>query len=339
MQTIGADWELVAKHNGIPRTTARRIVVSGSPEVKQRGGSRAANIKCTPEIEAALVAYVEENCLLTLEQLKTMVWVDFGVDLSTSLSSQKLTGQLYTVKQVRVEPATCNSEVNIQKRKQFALDLLKYSAEGAFIVYYDESNYNLYCKRMQGRALKGKRAIVKLPPSKGKNLQIQCAVSTEVGLLHYETQRGSIKMEENAAFVNAVYDVAKTHPTYQQHFAGKPVVIVLDNAPVHSKTEELVREREDLVLLRLAPHSRMCNPIEGCFSVLKAAIKRFLALSHDAMLSAPRGQMTELRMQLLEQAAEVCMNCMDLRLVNKMALHCAQAVAAAKRGEPMEYGT
>ncbi|EGZ10111.1 hypothetical protein PHYSODRAFT_256385 [Phytophthora sojae] len=149
---------------------------------------------------------------------------------------------------------------------------------------------------MQGRALKGKRAIVKLPPSKGKNLQIQCAVSTDVGLLHYETQRGSIKMEENAASVNTVYDAAKAHPTYQQHFA--------------------------------------C-----CFSVLKAAIKRFLALSHDEMLSAPRGQMTELRMQLLEQAAEVCMNCMDLRLVNKMALHCAQVVAAAKRGEPMEYGS
>ncbi|GMF80514.1 unnamed protein product [Phytophthora fragariaefolia] len=79
--------------------------------------------------------------------------------------------------------------------------------------------------------------------------------------------------------------------------------------------------------------------IVGCFSVLKAAIKRFLALSHDEMLSAPRGQMTELRMQLLEQAAEVCMNCMDLRLENKMALHCTQAVAAAKRGEPMEFGT
>ncbi|KAE9026271.1 hypothetical protein PF011_g2635 [Phytophthora fragariae] len=94
----------------------------------------------------ALVDYVEENCLLTLEQLKTTV---------------------------RIEPATCNGEVNIKKRKQFAEDLLKYSREGAFIVYYDETNYNLHCKHTQGRALKGKRAIVKLSPSKGKSLQIQ----------------------------------------------------------------------------------------------------------------------------------------------------------------------
>ncbi|KAE9246168.1 hypothetical protein PF002_g6868 [Phytophthora fragariae] len=104
----------------------------------------------------ALVDYVEENCLLTLEQLKTT-----------------LVGKLYTLKQVRIEPATCNGEVNIKKRKQFAEDLLKYSREGAFIVYYDETNYNLHCKHTQGRALKGKRAIVKLSPSKGKSLQIQ----------------------------------------------------------------------------------------------------------------------------------------------------------------------
>ncbi|KAF1792449.1 hypothetical protein GQ600_4536 [Phytophthora cactorum] len=36
-------------------------VDSGSPEVKARGGARASNVKCTPEMEAALVDYVEEN--------------------------------------------------------------------------------------------------------------------------------------------------------------------------------------------------------------------------------------------------------------------------------------
>ncbi|KAG3106520.1 hypothetical protein PI124_g9034 [Phytophthora idaei] len=62
----------------------------------------------------------------------------------------------------------------------------------------------------------------------------------------------------------------------------------------------------------------MCNPIEGCFSVLKARIKNFLSLSHDVMLDAPNSQKTELRMQLLEAAAERCNTCTDLRLVNKI---------------------
>eukprot|EP00644_Phytophthora_capsici_P008614 jgi/Phyca11/111328/e_gw1.20.473.1 len=38
----GRDWMLVAECNGIPATTARNIVDRGTPEVKQRGGSRAA---------------------------------------------------------------------------------------------------------------------------------------------------------------------------------------------------------------------------------------------------------------------------------------------------------
>lgn len=62
---------------------------------------------------------------------------------------------------------------------------------GDFIVYYDEVNFNVYCKRSQGRAKIGKRATVVLPPSRGANLQIQCAVSTEVGLVHHRLERGS----------------------------------------------------------------------------------------------------------------------------------------------------
>ncbi|KAG3169895.1 hypothetical protein PI126_g2576 [Phytophthora idaei] len=166
-------------------------------------------------------------------------------------------------------------------------------------------------------------------------------------------------MEVNAAFVDVIYDAVKAHETYQSDFSGKPIVIVLDIAPAHRQTEGLVRQHSDLVLLRLGPYSPMCNPIEGktwpsaccycsltlydvlclgCFSVLKAKIKSYLALSHDEMLDVPRGQMQELHMQLLEKAAEHFMPCMSVRLVNRMARHCAHAVAAAQRSEPMEYG-
>ncbi|KAE8894907.1 hypothetical protein PF010_g11818 [Phytophthora fragariae] len=57
------------------------------------------------------------------------------------------------------------------------------------------------------------------------------------------------------------------------------------------------------------------------------------------MINLPYGEKTERRMQLLEDAAEHCMPCIDMRLVIKMARHCALSVAAAIRGEPMEYGT
>ncbi|KAG3075889.1 hypothetical protein PI125_g21642 [Phytophthora idaei] len=161
---------------------------------------------------------------------------------------------------------TCNNEVNKEKRKQFAKDLRRHMSAGDFIVYYDETNFNVYCKRTQGRSKKGKRATVVLPPSKSTNLPIQIAVSTEVGLVHHRLERGSIQMDVNVAFVDAIYNEVKASPTYQEDFQGKEIVVVLDNGPAHSQTEGRVVEHDDLVLLRIAPYSPMCNPIEDCFS-------------------------------------------------------------------------
>ncbi|KAG3103877.1 hypothetical protein PI125_g13704 [Phytophthora idaei] len=95
----------------------------------------------------------------------------------------------------------------------------------------------------------------------------------------------------------------KAHEVYLEHFSGKTIVIVLDNAPAHRQTEARVTEREDLELLRLGSYSPICNPIEGCFSVLKARIKAYLTLCRDEMLSFPNGEKTEGRMRLLERAA------------------------------------
>ncbi|KAE9013809.1 hypothetical protein PR003_g13652 [Phytophthora rubi] len=162
-----------------------------------------------------------------------------------------------------------------------------------------------------------------LPRSKRANFQIQCVVSSEAGLVRYRFERGSIQMNENAAFVDEIYEKVKSCPNFDEHFRGKEVIIVLDNAPAHSQTEERVTDHDDLVLLRLAPYSRI---------VLKVKIKGDLALSREELVAArPHGQLTAVRMEILQRGARLNINCMDLRLVNKMALRCQHAVAAAER--------
>ncbi|KAG3120391.1 hypothetical protein PI125_g1206 [Phytophthora idaei] len=64
---------------------------------------------------------------------------------------------MYTIKQVRVEPTTCNNEMDKEKRKEFAEALIRHTDKGDLVVYFDETNYNLYTKRTRGRAKKGKR--------------------------------------------------------------------------------------------------------------------------------------------------------------------------------------
>ncbi|KAJ0392540.1 hypothetical protein ATCC90586_010568 [Pythium insidiosum] len=126
---------------------------------------------------ALLEEYINENCTYTLVRMLLMLSFDTGVIISTQTISRHLLNKLYAVKQARIEPNACNSVENKEKRRHFAAVLLEHQAAGDYIVYYDETNFNLYRKRMQGRAKQGERAIVKLPASKGPNLQVQCAVS------------------------------------------------------------------------------------------------------------------------------------------------------------------
>ncbi|OWZ18922.1 hypothetical protein PHMEG_0006906 [Phytophthora megakarya] len=231
----GEDWMFVAAHNDIPPTTARRIVETGRVELRPRGGARSSCIKCTPEIEAAVEQYLDENCTYTLNARK---------DMLRSFGSMEA---------------------------------------GDFIVYYDKTNCNVYCKRV--------------------NLQVQCAVSTEMGLVHCRLQRGSITMNVNAVFVDEIYDKVKSSTIFHEHFVGEKVVVVLDYAPAQNQIEDLITERDDLVLLRLALYSPMCNPIEGCFIVFKAKINADLVLSREELVIArPRGTFAAARMVILKRA-------------------------------------
>ncbi|RLN91288.1 hypothetical protein BBJ28_00022002, partial [Nothophytophthora sp. Chile5] len=337
----GQDWKLVVEHNSISTSTAHRIVAAGTPDTKPRGDLRPSRVKCTPEIKAGLQEYHEDYCLYTLEQMKDMVWMDFQVDLSTTTISNRLLKLLYTVKQVRVVPSTCNNEINKAKRKAFADQLVQHQEDRYLVVYYDETNFNLYCKRSQGRVVNGERATVILPPSKGADLQLQCAVSTEHGAVYYEMQHGSIKMATNTDYVNNIYEHVKASSEYQDDFAGKKIVVVFDNAPAHFQAEERTTKHEDLIPLRLGSYSPMCNPIEACFSVLNSRIMSFPALGRDDMLDIGAfTTLTERRMLLLENAAKHAITCITPRfVVARMTVHCQRSVKAARRGYDMEYGT
>ncbi|POM71361.1 Hypothetical protein PHPALM_12086 [Phytophthora palmivora] len=292
----------------------------------------------TPEAKACLEGYLNDDCTYTMQTMKTMLFLDCGIKVDTSAISRHLVNMLYTVKQVRVEPTTCNSDVNKEKRRLFAEKLKEHHAA--------ETNYNVYLNRLRGRAKRGERAVVKLPPSKGANLQLQCAVSSLLGLVAFRLQRGSIRMDKNAAFVEEMYRAVKASDTFQQCYNNKKVVIVRDNAPAHRQTEERVTKHADMELLRLGPYSPMCNPIEGCFSVLKAHIKTSLALarrdicnrSHKPNDDGEVLSIAERQMRILERAAKDNMKVITPALVTSMELHCRDAINRAAENKDMVYG-
>lgn len=132
----------------------------------------------------------------------------------------------------------------------------------------DETNFNLFVRRTQGRSKKGARAVAKMPCSKGPNIHMIGAISS-FGKESIEIRRGSFKWENaNDWMERMVTEVNERGVPLDQ------IVVVCDNAPVHSRFET-VAEELGFTLLRLGPYSPMLNPIENIWSVVKAKVKRF----------------------------------------------------------------
>ena len=82
------------------------------------------------------------------------------------------------------------------------------------------------------------------------------------------------------------------------------IVVVSDDAPVHTDLERITREQEFLGTenLRLTPYSAPLNPIEECWSVLKAELKKTLSETFAELMAEPELGMsvTEHRLRYLE---------------------------------------
>lgn len=83
-------------------------------------------------------------------------------------------------------------------------------------------------------------------------------------------------------------------------------MLVVDNAPCHTRAEEVFGERSFVgaELLRVGPYSPMLNPIENVFSAYKASFKRFLAHQRRVIMREPRDRtITEHRAAFVQIAA------------------------------------
>uniref|UniRef100_H3GJD3 Tc1-like transposase DDE domain-containing protein n=1 Tax=Phytophthora ramorum TaxID=164328 RepID=H3GJD3_PHYRM len=237
----GKDWREVATANDVNYHTARRAVLAAGAEPKQRGGLRSSSVKMTVEVMSKLEELIDEDCRMTLEQLRDRLHSDLGVD----------------------------------------------------------------------------------------------------------THEGSVKKQENARFMADLFVAALRSEEYEELQPAK-VVIVTDNAPVHSEVERLVREYlaadgivnlNMFVVLRLGPYRPMLNPIEGCWNSLKAKMRRFMAeRKQEVLVRGEYATFTEHCMQLMKEVVEFGKTVITARLVWRYERHCLRHCFAAEKGDDMKLG-
>ena len=191
-----------------------------------------------------------------------------------------------------------NKDVNKAKRVEYMNQFFQNRAEGRSIVWVDETNFNLYCKRSKGRSRIGTRASVVIPASKGANLHCIGAMKTSAVVL-FSTRRGSFKAEDCLQWfrelVAACHNQGIENPTF-----------VIDNAPNHCRLENILGKFPHVKLLRLAPYSYLLNPIELMWSAFKSHLKRRLSQRMPFILDIERNaelSIAERRMREMESIA------------------------------------
>ena len=218
-----------------------------------------------------VVKHIEEYPQVTLSGLKQRIHELFGVSISIGTIHSYLQGQFFTLKKVHFEPSGMNLPINKERRLQYVSNLNAYIQDGKTIIWLDETNLNLFCRRTQGRSLSGQRCNIVQPNSKGPNIHVIGAISS-FQVIRWTRRRGAFKM------INAHEWVVEMITNLPAGISASDVVLVVDNAPCHNNLEEIEENINGFRILRLGPYSPMLNPIENIWSKMKSYIKRKMSV-------------------------------------------------------------
>ncbi len=141
------------------------------------------------------------------------------------------------------------------------------------LVFLDETGVNLAMVLLYARASKGQRAYSKRPNKKGKNVTLIGAMALS-GLIASFSFEGATDGDAFLFFVE--------HLLCPQLWPG--AVVVMDNLRAHKVSgvsEALAKVGARVVYL--SPYSPDFNPIEHCWSKLKAELRRMEARSQERL--------------------------------------------------------
>lgn len=159
-------------------------------------------------------------------------------------------------------------------RRKFVREIASCAVER--LKFIDESGAHLGMTRLYGRATPGQRVVEATPAHSGEHYTLVSALGYE-GISAPWLLRGAINSD---AF--KVYVVQVLAPTL---LPGD--IVLIDNLSSHKGTAiQAAVEARGARLLFLPPYSPDLNPIELCWSKIKAALRRAKARTSEALLDA-----------------------------------------------------
>ncbi|KAL3307774.1 hypothetical protein Ciccas_013706, partial [Cichlidogyrus casuarinus] len=215
----GEDYMSFAKDWNIKKSTVYSILKAGRKEKISTRGPREHRRKFTHENLEAAIAHIENHPAGSLQQICEIICPH----VHPSTLNPHLDGAMITYKLLRHEPCARNSPENIALRQVFAQF---YQHETRLKVLIDEFNFNLFCVKKFGRSRVADRASIPVRTSQGVNLNVIVAINDNGQLLKWASHVGSLR-DHFATFMGELSNL----------LAETEAVFILDNAPIHCRTE------------------------------------------------------------------------------------------------------
>jgi len=245
------------------RSIYRTYKKDGRFEKKKTGHRRSL---LSDQQKEQICDWVDEDCTLTLEQLKRKCLDEFNISLSISTVERALKAFHYTIKRVHRIPNRRNDPSVIQQRFDYAINYNRMMTERKKI-FLDETGIQIFSRASYGRAPKGLRATKRVAQLRTRNHSIASVMNQE-SLYFFEIQNKAYNSEDYSEFLNK----------FLEHLAIDGITgayLVMDNVRFH-KTElitNLIQSHGHRAVF-LPPYSPFLNPIENLFNQWKNFIKR-----------------------------------------------------------------
>jgi transposase len=263
----------------LKKTTAYRILTeyreTGRIAPLPRGGRKEANCKADDEMRQYLVELLERNPLLTLKEMANMLAERYPEKQRVSYKcvDRMLQGMLYTVKlavkgaDVRLKT---NSEENVQQRFEYANFMLQLGPR-VRTVFLDETGFNLWTRRSQGRAVRGRPVRRSVTTQRGPNVTVCMAINSEFGLLLSNVYRGGQTIQGFQEFFDEL--CARCRDLDEE----AEWLVLMDGPNFHRGVRVQPQQQRHVSIRFLPPYSPFLNPTELANSALKARVKQLLA--------------------------------------------------------------
>jgi len=276
------------RHEGSIRTLAKRFAIHWRTvsnwimrfNKEQSAGPRIQRHGPLPKLDEegvkVLERLVEAKPDATLSELAKQVNSITGIMVSPSNLCRALQKSDLTVKKKTPSASEANKPEVWKAFGEFAEAVAHIHIDD--MVFVDETGINLGMTRRYGRSPRGERLVGSAPFSRGQNVSVIGALSTE-GMVNELMVQGGVDELTFRVFVKD-YLIPELLP-------GQ--VVIMDNLRVHKDLEiEQLIVRAGASLIYLPPYSPELDPIENAWSKFKEKLRSAAARTYEALVEAVR---------------------------------------------------